>query len=220
MQVTHDSWRLDHPWSTLYSYMINRPWLVKPVVRVVFGADPGALFETTAIIGELPEGTSVLDVPCGNGIAVRAIRPGQGLRYVAADIAPTMLERTRHTARSCGVSDQVSTHEADVGALPFTDGEFDVCVSFTGLHCFPDPRAAVEEIARVVRPGGLVSLSWVRADSGIHRATLAIGRGMGLTGHSARAGEVRGWLTECGFTPVHQATSGAFAYLTAVRLRN
>ena len=42
---------------------------------------------------------------------------------------------------------------ADVGGCPFADGEFDLVVSFTGLHCFPDPHRAVAEMARVLHAG-------------------------------------------------------------------
>ncbi len=35
--------------------------------------------------------------------------------------------------------------------MPFDDNEFDMCVSFNGLHCLPDPAAAVREIVRCLR---------------------------------------------------------------------
>ena len=53
-------------------------------------------------------------------------------------------------ARRRGWPSQVVPRIADVGALPFADGEFDLVVTFTGLHCFPDPRRAVAELARVL----------------------------------------------------------------------
>ena len=52
------------------------------------------LYAAAAEIGTLPAGSRVLDVPCGGGVALRGLVPGQGIEYVAADIAPTMLERT------------------------------------------------------------------------------------------------------------------------------
>jgi len=114
------------------------------------------LYRATEAIAALPAGGAVLDVPCGGGVALRGLLPGRGLRYVAADISQAMLDRTARAAQSRGVADQVQTCKADIAALPFADGEFDLCVTFTGLHCFPDPRAALAEIGRVVRPGGEV----------------------------------------------------------------
>jgi ubiquinone/menaquinone biosynthesis C-methylase UbiE len=213
-----DMWRLNHPWAAVYSFGINRPRLAKPAARVAFGTDLDLLYEATAAIGALPPGASVLDVPCGSGVALRGLRPVQGLRYVAADISPAMLERTGKTAASLGVADQVEAVEEDVGKMSFPDGEFDLVVSFTGLHCFPDPRKAIAEIARVTRRGGGLRASWFRTDGGArYRPQIALGRMSGLLGPSATTAEVRTWLAESGFVDVELVTSGALAYVSAVR---
>ena len=77
-----------------------------------------------------------------------------------------MLDRTLAAARSRGVADQVEPRLADVGALPLADGSVDLVVTFTGLHCFPDPRRAVAEMARVLRPGGVVTGSMLAPTPG------------------------------------------------------
>lgn len=211
-------WRLNHPWAMVYSFGINRPWLAKPTARLAFGTDLDLLYETSAAVGALPEGSAVLDVPCGSGVALRGLRRGQGLRYVAADIAPKMLARTKAYAEQLGVAEQVETRKADVAALPFEDASFDRCVSLTGLHCFPEPRVAVSELARVLRPGGVLSASWFRTDAGPrYRPQRVLGGLLGLLGPSASTGQVRDWLTESGFTDVRLVLSGALAYVTAKR---
>ncbi|MEO7943000.1 MAG: class I SAM-dependent methyltransferase, partial [Marmoricola sp.] len=78
-------------------------------------------------------------------LRIPGLRPGQGVRYIAADISQIMLDRTLLVARARQVAAQVETMLADVGRLPFADGEFDLVVSFTGLHCFPDPHQAIRE---------------------------------------------------------------------------
>src|SRR5699024_1158723 len=78
---------------------------------------------------------------------------GQQVRYVAADISPDMLLRARRRAAGLGLDD-VEFTEASIERMPFADNEFDLCVSFNGLHCLPDPATAVAEIARCLRPGG------------------------------------------------------------------
>ncbi len=211
-------WRLNHPWAAIYSFGIDRPALARPTARVAFGTDLDLLYEATAAVGDLPAGASVLDIPCGSGVALRGLRPGQGLRYVAADIAPAMLDRTRRTAARFGVEDQVQTVEEDVERMTFADGEFDLVVSFTGLHCFPEPRRAVAEIARVTRRGGALRASWFRTDAGArYRPQIAAGRLSGLLGPSATTAEVRAWLAESGFVDVELVTSGALAYVSARR---
>lgn len=213
-----NTWRLNHPWAAVYAFGMNRPWLARPAARLAFGTDLGLLYDATAAIGRLPAGSAVLDVPCGSGVALGGLHPGQGLRYVAADIAPAMLERTTRTAARLGVADQVETSESDVEQLGFGDGEFDLCVSFTGLHCFPDPRAAIVEIARVVKRGGALRASWFRTDAGVrYHPQMAIARRAGLFGPSATTAEVRRWLEESGFVDVDLVTSGAMAYVSASR---
>jgi SAM-dependent methyltransferase len=213
-----DFWRRNHPWAAVYSFGIDRPSVARPVARLAFNTDIDLLYETIDEIGSLASGTAVLDIPCGSGIAVRGITGGQGLRYVAGDISPSMLSRTERAARQRGVEDQVTTTQADVQQMTFADGEFDFCLSLTGLHCFPDPQAAIAELARVTKPGGQLRASWYRADGGVrYRPGITIGRASGLMGPSASRSDVERWLTESGFDDVRLTTSGAMAYVRAAR---
>jgi len=211
-----DVWSRNHPWAAVYSFGIDHAAVGVPGARVFFGSDLRLLYDATQAIAELPAGSAVLDVPCGGGVALRGLRPGQQIRYVAADIASGMLERTARAAEARGVRDQVELCEADVAQMSFADGEFDLCVSFTGLHCFPDPRAALLEIGRVVKPGGALRASWFRTDVQ-YRPMIAIGRASGLLGPSATVAQVRGWTAEAGFTQIEIVESGALAYLSARR---
>jgi ubiquinone/menaquinone biosynthesis C-methylase UbiE len=52
-----------------------------------------------------------------------------------------MLRRARAEADRCGIH-WIEFAEADVEALPFEDRSFDLALTYTGLHCFPDPSAA------------------------------------------------------------------------------
>src|SRR5262245_42387333 len=138
--------------AVVYDYGVEREWLARPVGALLWGTDARGLYRTIRTLGVLPAGTAVLDVPCGGGLALRGLRRGQNVRYVAADISPVMLGRTRRQARRRRLV--VETVEADIARLPFADNEFDMCVSFNGLHCLPDPATAVRELARCLRPRG------------------------------------------------------------------
>ncbi|MFD0332023.1 class I SAM-dependent methyltransferase [Streptacidiphilus monticola] len=68
-------------------------------------------------------------------------------------------EATRDNAAAGGVADRVELHTADMTALPFEDGSFDVVTSALAIHNIPTRGArhrAVDEAMRVLRPGGLL----------------------------------------------------------------
>jgi ubiquinone/menaquinone biosynthesis C-methylase UbiE len=212
-------WSEDPLWASFYDWSVEHPRAGGAFWRLGIGSDLRRLYDAAAEIGRQPAGSSVLDIPCGGGVALRGLRPGQGIRYVAADIAQTMLDRTLHAAHERGVADQVEPRLADVGALPFGDGEFDLVVSFTGLHCFPDPHRAVLEMGRVTHAGGVLTGSALLNDTGGLRALpiRQIGRLSGLLGPSATRAEVRAWLAEAGFADVTLEMSGAIGYFRGVR---
>jgi ubiquinone/menaquinone biosynthesis C-methylase UbiE len=217
-------WSEDPLWASFYDWSVEHPHAGGAVWRLGIGSNLRRLYDAAAEIGRQPAGSAVLDIPCGGGVALRGLRPGQGVRYVAADIAPTMLERTMAAAAERGVADQVEPRVADVGALPFDDGEFDLVVSFTGLHCFPDPHRAVLEMGRVTHAGGVLTGSALLNTPPLSRGglrTLAIrrvGRISGLLGPSATGAEVRTWLAEAGFADITLELSGAIGYFRGRRI--
>lgn len=211
-----DAWRGNHPWAVVYDFVVERSALGGVLWRVGMASDIGRLYRAAEAIGDLPDGAAVLDVPCGGGVALRGVRSGQDVRYVAADIAPAMLERTRREAERRGV--EVEPREADVGALPFADGEFDLVVSFTGLHCFPDPERAVGELARVTKPGGRLTGSALLTDSGLRFEPMRrVGRAAGLLGPSGSRADLERWLGAAGYEDVRVDRSGGMSYFTGRR---
>lgn len=211
-------WADDPLWAHVYDWSVEHPRAGGVGWRVALGSDLERLYDAAAEIGTLPVGSRVLDVPCGGGVALRGLRPGQGATYVAADIAPAMLDRTTAVARRRGVADQVEPRLADVGALPFPDDDFDLVVSFTGLHCFPEPRRAVTEIARVLRPGGVLTGSALLNDTGRRFDPLRRGgRAAGLLGPSCSSAELARWLAADGVPDLRIVTSGAIAYFRGVK---
>ena len=158
------------------------------------------------------------DVPCGGGVALRGLRPDQGLDYVAADISQRMLDRTARLALDHGVDDQVTTQLADVEELPYDDQSFDLVVSFTGLHCFPDPARAVVEMCRVLTVGGVITGSALLNDTGLRFEPMRrAGRLAGLLGPGCTSEELRRWLARQGVADVTLDVSGAMAYFRGVR---
>ncbi|MCW2781443.1 MAG: hypothetical protein JWR35_1892 [Marmoricola sp.] len=211
-------WSEDPLWATIYDWSVEHPRVGGAFWKVGVNSDLRRLYAAAAEIGRQPAGSAVLDVPCGGGVALRGLRPGQGIRYVAADISQQMLDKAMAAARARGVAGQVETALCDVGAMPFQAGEFDLVVSFTGLHCFPDPHRAVLEMGRVTSSGGVITGSALLSDSGLRFEPIRrIGRLAGLLGRSASRHEVREWLVEAGFADITLDLSGAIGYFRAVK---
>lgn len=212
------SWEQDPAWAHFYDWSVEHPRIGGAVWKLGLGSDLGELHRATDEIGRQPAGAAILDIPCGGGVALRGLRPGQGVRYVAADISPAMLERTTAAARARGVADQVDPVIADVHELQFDDGEFDLVVSFTGLHCFPRPHDAVLELGRVTRAGGQLTGSTLLHTRSLRTIPITIvGRQLDLLGPGVTPSELPRWLEEAGYVDVEIRTSGPMAYFRGTR---
>jgi len=100
---------------------------------------------------------AILDLGAGTGHASRALkRRFPSASVVAVDIAPGMLERARLQSRWLRRFHRV---RADAYALPFADGAFDLVFSNLMLQWCDDLDAVFVEIARVLKPGGLLLFS-------------------------------------------------------------
>jgi ubiquinone/menaquinone biosynthesis C-methylase UbiE len=158
----------------------------------------------------------VLDVPCGGGVAFRGVPRGAGLRYVAADLSRLMLGRARAEARRRGLD--ATFAGVSVDRLPFADGSFDRCLTYNGLHCLPDPAGALVEMARVLRPGGVLSGSAVVTGAGRRQdALIALLRARGDFGRPGSLAGLRGWLDGAGLESVEVTATGALACFSAVK---
>lgn len=103
-------------------------------------------------------GSAVLDVACGPGpFAIAAARAGA--RVTGLDAAPRLLEVAERRADDAGVA--VEWIEADMTAVPFGDGAFDLVASAFGCMFAPDPEAMAAELVRLCRSGGRIAvLAW------------------------------------------------------------
>ncbi len=211
-------WHEDPLWSYVYPWLVEHDRIGGAAWRAGTGSDLALMREAAAEVGTLRPGARVLDVPTGSGVALRGLRPGQGIDYVAADISTTMLTRARAAATRLGVADQVTTALADVGALPFPDASFDLVVSLTGLHCFPDPRRAIGEMVRVLAPGAALTGSSLFTDTGPRYEPLRwAGTRAGILGPMCSTAEAVAWLRESGCSDVDLTLHGGIGYFRATK---
>ncbi|WZO98584.1 methyltransferase domain-containing protein [Isosphaeraceae bacterium EP7] len=115
--------------------------------------------ELQAMVDSLPiaQGDRVLDLACGDGVysAWLARRVGETGLVASVDLLPAYLRLTRDQA---GGDPRVSPTAARLEDLPFADGAFDVVWCAQSLYSLPEPVEALKQMARVVRPGGVVAI--------------------------------------------------------------
>jgi ubiquinone/menaquinone biosynthesis C-methylase UbiE len=199
-----------------YDFVIEHERLTRLAGRLLWGTDARAMYETFAETGQLPAGSAVLDLPCGGGVAFRGVPRAAGLRYVAADLSAVMLGRARAEAARRALP--IAFVRANAGRLPFPDGSFDRCVSYNGLHCFPDPASAVAEMARVLRTGGTLRGSVIVSGAGARQdALLAFFTRTGAFGHVGGVADVRAWIEAAGLERAEVTRSGALAWFRGVK---
>jgi ubiquinone/menaquinone biosynthesis C-methylase UbiE len=211
-----ERWRSERVTAAIYDAGVKHASVAGVGAWAMWGADLRRMFADIERLADVPVGASVLDIPCGGGLAFRGLGTGQVVRYVAADISPYMLQRARREAGRRGVQDAIEFVEADVTALQFADASFDLCLTYNGLHCLPDPRAALGELVRVLRPGGTVRGTSCVAGRGPRQdALIAMLRRGGVFGNAPHAGEIEKWLTEFGLDVVTLEPSGAVEFFEA-----
>lgn len=174
------------------------------------------------LVDRLREGADLLDVGCGPGTLTvdlaRLVAPG---KVVGIDSSSAVLDEAITHAADEGV-ENVSFQRADVYELPFDDDSFDVVHAHQLLQHLVDPVAALKELQRVCRPGGIIAvreadygaMTWFPESADLaewnelyHEVTEAIGV-------EADAGRhLLSWAHEAGFDPESvTATASVWVY--------
>lgn len=110
-------------------------------------------------LGPLATGERVVDVGSGGGIdsLIAAWMVGPTGAVIGVDMTPAMLQRARRAADEAGAG-HVTFKDGYMEALPVPDGWADVVISNGVLNLTPDKRAALAEMARVLKPGGRLQI--------------------------------------------------------------
>ena len=124
----------------------------------------------------------ILDMGCGRGavllMAAQRLTAGRAVGvdlWRSIDQSGNSLEAARRNAVAEGVADRVELHTGDMMALPFDENSFDVVVSSFAIHNIggrAGREKAIDEAARVLRPGGRLMIADVRATR-LYQARLA-----------------------------------------------
>lgn len=102
-------------------------------------------------------GSTYLDVGCGTGdMALEIIKQAPGSRVVGIDPSEGMLEVGKEKIKAAGLSQAISLEKGDVLNLDFGDNAFDGAITAFCIRNVVDRRRGLQEIFRVIRPGGLL----------------------------------------------------------------
>ncbi len=109
-------------------------------------------------VGRLPisPGSHVLDVACGTGNSAIPLAR-LGCIVTGVDIAPNLLVQARERAAAEGLT--ATFDEGDAEQLPYPDASFDAVVTMFGAMFAPRPELVASELARVLKPGGLLAMA-------------------------------------------------------------
>jgi len=122
------------------------------------------------VLSYIPDGFKgqLLDVPVGTAIfTYKKYSRMKEAQIFCVDYSQDMLKQAEARFRENGLH-HVRTHQGDVGALPFNDGQFDIVLSMNGFHAFPDKEKAYSEVYRVLKSGGLfIACFYVKGQSRI-----------------------------------------------------
>ena len=153
-----------------------------------FGMDRGWKRELlAAVTRDSAQAARVLDLACGTGdlaLDVALLLPAA--QVAGLDVSPAMIDLAEQRRRALG-SDRVRFAVGDMAALDLPDASVDIVTVGYGFRNVPDHRAALAEVARVLRPGGyLHTLDFCRPENALWRAL--------LVGYLTVAGSIIGWL--------------------------
>jgi ubiquinone/menaquinone biosynthesis C-methylase UbiE len=127
--------------------------------RYIMAAFGNAWAQALVHLAAPDEGDRVLDVACGTGPVARYAAPlvGPTGRAIGLDLNVDMLAIARAMPQREGVA--IEWQEGNATALPFPDASFDRVCCQQGLQFFPDRPAALQEMCRVLVPGGRLALA-------------------------------------------------------------
>ncbi len=108
------------------------------------------------------------DLGCGPGYLVADLaHQASQLHITGIDLSPEMLREAETHTRRAGLDDRVSFKLGDVERIPFPDQSLDLVVSTLSLHHWGEPVPVLNEVARVLKPGGAFLIVDLRRDLGV-----------------------------------------------------
>lgn len=167
--ATLAAWRLysRRPLERIVSHEgLDDPDLVQAFNRVAAMPQMRLLrwFVARRAIELMPRGVAV-DLGCGPGhLVIKLAQMAPQMQVTGLDLSDEMLAEAEIQARMAGLADRISFRRGDAEQIPFPDASLDLVVSTLSLHHWSKPIAVLDELARVLRPGGAFLIADLRRD--------------------------------------------------------
>jgi SAM-dependent methyltransferase len=197
---------------------IYERWWRPTLGRMVKGVTGPGMDEEVRIarlLMALSHGDTVLDLACGPGNFSREFARAVSDRglVVGVDASRTMLERAVRDLEESGLRN-LALIRASGEELPFRDDGCDAVCCFAALHLFADPFRALDELTRVLSPGGRIALmTSVRREITLAPFKPLIERASGM--RLFEADEIVGALRQRGYGDIHQRLAGMVQFVGA-----
>lgn len=108
---------------------------------------------------------TLVDLGCGRGGPGIAVAQWSGVRLIGIDWSVVGVKAAAERASRAGINPPPSFLACDARAMPFADRTVDAFISIDVLQLIPDREKVFEEVARILRPGGVLAFSsWERTD--------------------------------------------------------
>ena len=162
--------RADHG-RRVYNRWSDHQRIYGALVRLAFLERDRAARERALSVLDLASGERVLDIGCGAGVNFDALgaQVGSGGLVVGLDYSEGMVRAARE--RTPGTPAPTAVCRGDATTLPFADGSFDAAYATLSLSAMATAETAVEEVSRVLRPGGRLAVVDARPfQAGLWRA--------------------------------------------------
>ena len=143
-------WRAPRPMPHQTAALLDHPWRLRY-------RHPATLAPHLGLFA----GMTVGDLGCGSGLftVLAASMVGERGKVHALDCQEPLLKRARARIDAAGVAQRVVFHRAGIHQMPLADGALDVALMIAVMGEVPAQEAALEEVRRVLKPGGRLIVS-------------------------------------------------------------
>jgi ubiquinone/menaquinone biosynthesis C-methylase UbiE len=168
-----------------------------------FGNKPANVWAIS--LADVRPSDRVLEVGFGSGVAIRQLaRLAPEGQVCGVDFSPEMVRQARKLNAASVAAGRVNLREGEATTLPFGDDTFDKVLSVNVIYFWPEPLRSLNEIRRVLKPGGRLVLYFTHRDSMsgfpvTRTPVFALYTGEEVVGLLDKAGFSRSWSCQKGF---------------------